>query len=156
MRLFRKREREIERRIQEQDDRDVQWLKDRVAEMEATTGEHSCKHCTMASDYHGKMGTFHCIHSFDLIVGATGDKDVVYRRWNQCDRFSPRRECRFCEHYDREALTGYLADGAAVSMLPEDSCRDYSPRDDLTKIYRFDLLSCACRCKNFKYREAKE
>jgi hypothetical protein len=151
MRLF--RERKIEKAIQEQDDRDVQWLKDRVAEMEATTGEHSCTHCTMASNYSSRKGTFHCLLSPDLIVGATGDKDVVYRRWNKCDAFSPRYECRFCEHYDREALTRHLADGVAVNILPETCCKDYSIREGLIRTCG---MSCANECKNFKYKETKE
>lgn len=155
MRLFRKHK--IDRLMQEQDDRDVQWLKDRVAELEATTGEHSCKHCKMVTYFRGRIGAFYCILSQDdLIVGATGDKDVVYRRWDRCDRFSPRRECRFCEHYDREALTGYLADGAAVNMLPETCCKDYSISECMMRVDRFNEMSCACKCMNFKYKEAKE
>lgn len=151
MRLFRKRK--IDRLMQEQDDRDAQWMKDRVAELEATTGEHSCTHCTAASRYNGKMGTFHCILSEDLLVGATGDKGVVYRRWNKCDAFSPKYECRFCEHYDREALTRHLADGAAVNVLPETLCKDYSVKEGME--WTSDRY-CACKCKNFKYKEAKE
>lgn len=150
MRLFRKRK--TEELMREQDDRDVQWLKDCVAELEATTGEHSCTHCTMALKYNSRMGTFYCILSEGLIVGATGDKDVVYRRWDKCDAFSPRCECRFCEHYDREALIRHLADGVAVSMLPETCCKDYSIREGLIEC-GLGRLDCANKCKNFKYKE---
>lgn len=168
MRLFKK---VCKGAVSEEKDAKIMTLaKEQVEMLEATTGRHSCRDCYYASyyrrDVNNTSGIWRCDISRPipsspcwvqdlLLVGATGEHDVVFRRWNECAGFMAKRECKLCIHNDEEAMRRPLADGAVVSKLPSELCAHYEYNDNMAAAMSREI-DCAMKCKNFKYKEDEE
>ena len=155
---------------EEEDSKMMAMAKAQVAELEATEGRHSCRDCDYASyyrrDINNTSGVWRCTLSrptqsspyWDidlLLVGATGEHDAVFRRWNECAGFMAKRECKLCIHNDEEAMRRPLADGAVVSRMPSEMCAHYEYNDNMSAAISREI-DCAMKCKNFKYTEESE